>query len=105
MVLPYDHTPVQGGPRGAARTPTTERLMVETQRALEQHTLADWRRPQYANAWADQDVLRDLLDLPRKMSAALIGHDGSPRAILDIGSGPGAFLEIYLDAYPQARGI
>ncbi|MGH6653661.1 MAG: class I SAM-dependent methyltransferase [Actinocrinis sp.] len=79
--------------------------MVEKQHALKQHTLADWRRPQYANDWAGQDVLRDLLDLPRKMSAALIGHDTSPRAVLDIGSGPGAFLEIYLDAFPDARGV
>jgi SAM-dependent methyltransferase len=74
------------------------------EQAQKQHTLADWREPAYANAWNDRDALRDLLDLPRRMAAALIGYDASPRTVLDIGSGPGAFLEIFLDAFPDARG-
>jgi trans-aconitate methyltransferase len=69
------------------------------------HSLADWQRPEYAKAWHDDDVLRDLLAFPRRMSAALVGYDTTPSVVVDIGSGPGAFLEVFLDAFPAARGV
>jgi SAM-dependent methyltransferase len=69
------------------------------------HTLEDWQRPEYAQSWHAQDSLRDLLAFPRRMSAALIGHDTTPARVIDVGSGPGAFLEVYLEAFPQAQGV
>lgn len=69
------------------------------------HSLADWQQPAYANAWNDQDTLRDMLALPRRMAAALIGHELTPAMIIDVGSGPGAFLEVFLDAFGAASGL
>lgn len=69
------------------------------------HTLDDWREPGYANAWNQQDALRDMLALPRRMAAALIGNELTPELIIDVGSGPGAFLEVFLDAFGEARGL
>jgi SAM-dependent methyltransferase len=69
-------------------------------------TSTQWRDPQFARQWAAQDVLQDLLDLPRTIAAAIVAADrpGS-RLIVDIGSGPGAFLERFLTAFPDASGV
>jgi SAM-dependent methyltransferase len=65
-----------------------------------------WRDPEFARAWIDYDDQGDLLDLPRKLAAALVAHDRPrTRLVVDVASGPGAFLEVFLDAFPRARGV
>lgn len=67
---------------------------------------AVWRDPAFAGAWAEGDAMGDLLALPRRLAAALVGHDRpEPRLVVDIGSGPGAFLAAFLDEFPAARGV
>jgi SAM-dependent methyltransferase len=66
----------------------------------------DWRDPTFAVAWAERDTMRDLLDLPRRIAAALVALDRpKPRLIIDVGSGPGAFLAAFLDEFPTVRGV
>jgi trans-aconitate methyltransferase len=70
------------------------------------HQLETWQQPEYAREWAQGDALSALLDLPRKLAAAIVADAGRPvRTIVDIASGPGAFLEALLTEFPDARGI
>lgn len=67
-----------------------------------------WSDPAFAEAWlrADPAGPADLLALPRRIAAALIGHDlATPKLIVDVASGAGAFLSVLLDAFPEARGV
>jgi SAM-dependent methyltransferase len=67
-----------------------------------------WSDPAFAEAWlrADPVGAGDLLALPRRMAAALIAHDiGHPRLVVDVASGAGTFLSVFLDAFPEARGV
>jgi SAM-dependent methyltransferase len=67
-----------------------------------------WSDPAFAQAWlhADPAGQGDLLALPRRMAAALIAHElPSPRLVVDVASGAGAFLSVLLDAFPEAHGI
>src|ERR687885_2528434 len=66
--------------------------------------LESWQS-EYAVEWASDDVLAELLELPRRISIALVrdaeievGH------VIDLGSGHGPYLERFLDAFPDARG-
>lgn len=71
----------------------------------ESEQLASWHSSEYAAAWAGQDVLADILTLPRQISAALVGDAGVQVGhVLDLGAGPGAYLEVMLSAFPAARG-
>ncbi|HZD71162.1 MAG TPA: class I SAM-dependent methyltransferase [Actinomycetes bacterium] len=65
-----------------------------------------WRDPDFVTAWASNDAMGDLLAFPRHLAAALVAHDNpDPRLVIDIGSGPGAFLATFLDEFPRAHGI
>jgi SAM-dependent methyltransferase len=76
-------------------------MTVEGQRAA-----AAWKDPEFARAWAARDDQGDLLSLPRKLAAALVANDvPQVRLIVDVASGPGAFLETFLDEFPEARGV
>ena len=67
---------------------------------------AVWRDTDFARAWADGDSYRDLLSFPRHMAAVIIAADQpEPGTIVDIGSGPGDFLAVMLEQFPQARGV
>jgi ubiquinone/menaquinone biosynthesis C-methylase UbiE len=67
--------------------------------------LESWHSPDYAQQWASEDVIADMLELPRRISAALVADAGITVArVLDLGSGPGAFLELFLRAFPKAHG-
>jgi SAM-dependent methyltransferase len=67
---------------------------------------AAWRVPDYARTWAERDSLRDLLDFPRHLAAAIVAEDNpAPGVILDVGAGPGAVTEVFLEEFPDARGI
>jgi SAM-dependent methyltransferase len=67
---------------------------------------AEWRKTDFARAWAEGDSYRDMLSFPRHMAAVLIAADNpEPEVIVDIGSGPGDFLAVMLEQFPQARGV
>jgi SAM-dependent methyltransferase len=68
--------------------------------------LGSWESSAYAVEWASDDVLADTLRLPRRISTALVHDSGLPvRRVADLGSGQGTYLECFLDAFPEARGI
>lgn len=65
-----------------------------------------WKDHAFATAWAEGDTITDLLALPRRVAAAVVAHDRPEcELIVDVGSGPGAFLSVFLDRFPEARGI
>ena len=67
--------------------------------------LESWESPEYAAQWAGEDVIADMLDLPRRISVALVADSGvDVTHVVDVGSGPGAYLELFLRAFPDARG-
>lgn len=67
--------------------------------------LQTWHSETFVAEWSGDDVIADLLTLPRQISAALVADAGAPpRHVVDVGSGPGAFLSVFLRAFPQARG-
>jgi SAM-dependent methyltransferase len=68
-------------------------------------TELEWQDRAFADEWVARDVLKDLLDLPRRIASVVVGHDRRPRRIADIGSGPGDFLARFLDDFPTAQGI
>ena len=67
--------------------------------------LGSWHSSDYVAAWAGEDAIADLLELPRRISASLVGTSGvEVRHLVDLGSGPGTYLELLLDSFPRARG-
>jgi cyclopropane fatty-acyl-phospholipid synthase-like methyltransferase len=66
----------------------------------------EWRDGALAKAWAQGDRLEGLLALPRRITADVLALAETPVAtVLDVGSGPGAFLRVVLERLPSARGI
>jgi SAM-dependent methyltransferase len=65
-----------------------------------------WQDAQFAGAWASTDVNAELLAFPRAVAAALVAADrpGTVR-VVDVASGPGDFLAVFLDEFPAAEGI
>ena len=67
--------------------------------------LESFESTEYAAEWVGDDVLADMLDLPRRISAAVVADAEIPvRHVLDIGSGHGPYLALFLRAFPAARG-
>jgi SAM-dependent methyltransferase len=67
--------------------------------------LGSWHSEDYVAEWVGDDVIADMLSLPRKISAALVVDAQIPvRHVLDLGSGHGPYLELFLRTFPQARG-
>lgn len=67
---------------------------------------ADWQDEALAREWAGGDRLQPFLSLPRRMTAEILAVADPPvRRVLDVGSGPGGFLEAVLDRCPQAAGV
>ncbi len=67
--------------------------------------LGSWHEQSYVAQWADEDVVADMLDLPRKLSAALVADDGvEVEHVIDLGSGHGPYLALFLRTFPAARG-
>lgn len=67
--------------------------------------LESFESTEYAAEWVGDDVLADLLELPRRISAALVADAGiAVNHVLDIGSGHGPYLALFLRAFPEARG-
>ena len=71
----------------------------------DEQQIESWESPTYAVQWASEDVIADMLDLPRRISVALVADSGlDVRHVVDVGSGPGTYLEVFLRAFPAARG-
>lgn len=65
-----------------------------------------WSSTEYVREWIAQDVLEDILRLPRTISVGMVGDDDLVvRRVIDIGAGPGAYLEAFLGAFPDADGV
>lgn len=58
-----------------------------------------------AAAWLAADNVAGMLELPRKIAASVISLSGGIERVLDIASGPGTFLKVFLDTFPHSRGI
>ena len=72
--------------------------------ATDQPQLESWTSPEYAAQWAGEDVIADMLDLPRRISVALVADAGiHVQHVVDVGAGPGAYLVPFLQAFPDAR--
>jgi trans-aconitate methyltransferase len=65
-----------------------------------------WQDGEYARSWAERDTMRDLLDFPRRIAAGIVADDNpTPGLVVDIGSGPGDFLAVFMQEFPSARGL
>jgi SAM-dependent methyltransferase len=65
-----------------------------------------WQDSTFANSWASADVHVELLALPRAIASALVAADRPDTArVLDVASGPGDFLAVFLAEFPAATGI
>ena len=67
--------------------------------------MGSWESADYVDQWLDEDVMADLLALPRRISVALVEDAGlEVRHVVDLGSGHGPYLAAFLEAFPRARG-
>jgi SAM-dependent methyltransferase len=67
--------------------------------------LESWHSRDYVAQWTGDDVIADLLELPRQISAAIVRDADVPVShVVDLGSGHGPYLELYLRAFATARG-
>jgi SAM-dependent methyltransferase len=67
--------------------------------------LESWESGAYAVEWASDDVLAELLEVPRRISTALVADSGLDVGhVVDLGSGQGTYLERFLQAFPDSRG-
>lgn len=67
--------------------------------------LGSWKSSEYVGQWLGDDVVAGMLELPRRLSLALV-QDAALAVdhVVDLGSGHGPYLELFLDAFPAARG-
>jgi ubiquinone/menaquinone biosynthesis C-methylase UbiE len=67
--------------------------------------MGSWESAEYVGQWLGEDVIADMLVLPRKISVALVEDAGIEVShVVDLGSGHGPYLAEFLDAFPKARG-
>ncbi|MGZ4388228.1 MAG: class I SAM-dependent methyltransferase [Gaiellaceae bacterium] len=67
--------------------------------------LESWHSAEYAAAWAGEDVIANMLELPRRLSTAIVADAGIEVGhVIDVGSGPGVYLDHFLRAVPGATG-
>jgi tRNA (cmo5U34)-methyltransferase len=67
--------------------------------------LGTWQSADYVARWAGDDVVARLLELPRRISLALIRDAGTEvRHVVDIGSGEGPYLAQLLREFESATG-
>jgi len=67
--------------------------------------LGSWESPDYVGQWLGEDVVATMLELPRQISVALVRDAGlDVEHVVDLGSGHGPYLELFLEAFPSARG-
>ena len=69
-------------------------------------TTSEWMDRGLAARWTAADSLKELLVLPRRISATVVAADRPGTAlVVDAGSGPGDYLATMLDTFPAARGV
>lgn len=67
--------------------------------------MGSWESAEYVGQWLGEDVIADMLNLPRAISVALVEDAALDVShVVDLGSGHGPYLELFLDAFPHARG-
>src|SRR5437763_6152256 len=67
---------------------------------------AEWTDASFTRAWLQEDDLGDVLARPRSLAAAVVALElPAPRTVVDLGSGPGTFLGVFLDRFPDAQGV
>lgn len=67
--------------------------------------MGSWESAEYVGQWLGEDVIADMLVLPRRISLALVEDAGIDVShVVDLGSGHGPYLAEWLDAFPKARG-
>jgi tRNA (cmo5U34)-methyltransferase len=67
--------------------------------------LRSWSSEEFVSEWVGGDVVARMLELPRQISTALVADaELQVRHVVDLGSGPGAYLEAFLQAFPAATG-
>lgn len=72
---------------------------------MSERQLESWHSGSYAADWAKDDAIADLLLLPRRISAAIVADAGlEPAHVIDLGAGPGAYLQVFLETFPHVRG-
>jgi SAM-dependent methyltransferase len=69
-------------------------------------TTSEWMDRGLAARWTAADSLKELLVMPRRISATVVAADRPGTAlVVDVGSGPGDYLATMLDTFPAARGV
>jgi SAM-dependent methyltransferase len=69
-------------------------------------TTSEWMDHGLAARWTAADSLKEMLVLPRRISATVVAADRPGTAlVVDVGSGPGDYLATMLDTFPAARGL
>jgi SAM-dependent methyltransferase len=67
--------------------------------------LGSWHSQCYVAEWVGDDVIADLLALPRQISVALVADSGiDVTHVADLASGHGPYLELFLRSFPEAHG-
>lgn len=65
-----------------------------------------WQDSGFAAAWTDGDTWHDFLAFPRRLATGVVAQSGTdPALVVDVGSGPGAFLDEFLTRFPHAHGL
>lgn len=74
---------------------------------LGQQAAAEWSNTEFATEWIKADsAVTDQWAYPRAIASALVAQDRPDvRLVIDIASGPGGFLEVFLDRFPDAAGV
>ena len=67
---------------------------------------AAWQERDFARSWARDDAIGDMLEFPRRMAAAIVAPETeNPACVVDVASGPGDFLAVFLEQFPGTRGV
>jgi SAM-dependent methyltransferase len=67
--------------------------------------LESWHSRDYVAQWTGEDVIANMLELPRRISVAIVREAQVPVShVVDLGSGHGPYLELYLRSFEEARG-
>ena len=69
------------------------------------HPAGSWAADDFVDRWIAHDSMAAILELPMRVSAALVQESGiRVRRVVDVGSGPGTYLRILLEEFPDAEG-
>ncbi|HEX5937797.1 MAG TPA: class I SAM-dependent methyltransferase [Actinomycetota bacterium] len=70
------------------------------------HPAGSWAEGDLVDRWIAGDSLASVLELPRRIAAALVHETGfEVRRVVDVGAGTGAFLRVLLEEFAGAEGV